>query len=243
MAGALARGDWLPGACVLCAAPVAGPADLCAGCAAELPSADCACARCGRPRAGAPGPCECASQDWPLHRALALASYAPPVDRLINAFKHRAGLAEGRSLSLLLAERVRRGYAGDSLPDALVAVPMHWRRRLRRGFNQADEIARALSRRLGLPLASSACRRVRHTAPQQTLGAVGRRSGVESAFRCRQSGHRHLAVVDDVVTTGATAAAVARSLRERGARRIDLWCLARAPAPGEERAPAWSPAR
>ena len=89
----LARGDWLPGACLLCAAPVQGAVDLCAGCAAELPTPRVACPRCALPMLDAPVCGACASADWPMTRCVALANYAPPVDRLVNAFKHRAGLA------------------------------------------------------------------------------------------------------------------------------------------------------
>ena len=224
----LARGDWWPGACLLCAEAVQGPLDLCAGCVAELPTIAEPCPRCGLPMNGAPACACCTGEDWPLDRCVALAAHAPPVDRLINAFKRHAGLTEGRNLSLLLAERIRRSYAEDAMPGAIVAVPMHWRRRFKRGFNQADEIARTLSRKLGIPWATGACRRVRATEFQQHLDATGRRRNLRAAFHCRDVACQHVALVDDVVTTGITAASVAQGMRAIGVARVDLWCLARA---------------
>lgn len=114
--------------------------------------------------------------------------------------------------------------------DVIVPMPLHWRKRWRRGFNQAGLLAREIARRTNLPV-SHALRRVKHTAAQAGLTNAKRRENVSGAFRARHkaalAGQRVL-LIDDVLTTGATAASCARVLRMAGARDVTLLTLARA---------------
>jgi ComF family protein len=110
----------------------------------------------------------------------------------------------------------------------LVAMPLHPARLRQRGFNQSHEIAKALSRRLGIPLAAEACLRTRDTTPQASLPWKERTRNIRGAFACHGnvSGKR-IAVVDDVMTTGASLDELARTLRRAGAARVEAWVVAR----------------
>lgn len=216
----------LPPTCVLCGDPGMPGLDLCAGCLGDLPAATPACVHCARrlPRAGVCGPCQRRSP--PFDAALAGFGYQSPVDWLVHRFKFGGRLDCGRVLSECLArELVARGARR---PDALVPVPLHRRRLAGRGFDQALEIARLLSRRLDVPLAGGALARLRPTAQQSTLAAGQRRSNLSGAFRAASGIPGDVALVDDVLTTGSTATECARVLKRAGCRRVTVWVLARA---------------
>lgn len=113
-------------------------------------------------------------------------------------------------------------------PDALIAVPLHPVRQFTRAFNQADVLARHLGRALGLPVHSSCLRRCRNTAAQSGLDAVARRRNIRGAFAAVYPGVDHVALVDDVLTTGTTAAECVRMLKSSGVKEISVWVAARA---------------
>lgn len=117
----------------------------------------------------------------------------------------------------------------DAVPEVLVPVPLHRARLRERGFNQAVEIARPLARRLGLGLNLDSCERVRNTAEQTRLDAAARSKNLRGAFRVvRPFPYRHVAIVDDVLTTGNTVASLAGSLRAVGVEEVEVWSCARA---------------
>jgi ComF family protein len=156
-------------------------------------------------------------------------AYRFPVDRLVQRFKFSGDLAIGRWLASALAEHVR----GEPVPDLLVAPPLTAARLRERGFNQSVEIARVVGRALGIPHARHGVRKVRETTPQQGLGRGARQANLRGAFECDLAldGMR-VAIVDDVLTTGATAAHLAGALRVAGAREVAVWAVARAPRAG-----------
>ena len=209
-------GRLLPPRCVLCGQPGQPPVlDLCAECEAAL----------------LPDPAPLRSGPDPVDRCFAPFAYGFPMDHLVHLLKYRRRLAVGRVLGRLVAGPVRDlGLHLDV--DWLVPVPLHPRRHAERGFNQSAEIARWVARGLGCRCNERAILRVEATRPQVGLGPEERRGNLRGAFRAA-AGLRGLrvAVLDDVVTTGATAAAVAVALLEGGARSVDVWCLARAAAP------------
>jgi ComF family protein len=179
---------------------------VCAACAASLPSA----AR--------------------FEGGIACYDYRFPVDRLVQRFKFAGDLAVGRWLSRRLAARVR----AETRPVVIVPMPLAPRRLRERGFNQAAEIARVVARTLRVPCALRALERTRDAPPQSKLGRRARRANLGGAFRCRMRLRgKRVALVDDVITTGATAHAAAQALRRAGASHVDIWVLARTPAPGE----------
>lgn len=229
------------GRCLLCG--LAGArmhaADLCAACAADLPRIGHPCPLCGlplpTPRSGAPEslvlhPCgQCLLAPPPYRRCIAPLLYRPPVAQLIAHFKYGGRLPCGRLLCDELLRRLR--CEPDAKADLIVPVPLHWRRRWTRGFNQAEIIGDELSRALRIPLQTGLLARSRPAPPQQSLSARQRRRNLRGAFVLRGSAPAGLdvALVDDVVTTGATAAEITGLLLEAGARSVQVWCLARTP--------------
>jgi ComF family protein len=152
-------------------------------------------------------------------------AYEFPIDAAIKALKFKRRLWYGPALAQLACRHI------GALPqdiDAVLPVPLHWRRKWRRGFNQAREIAGPVARQLGVPLLGGV-RRVRATRPQSGLSAGQRRRNVRGAFvargRCRS---RHVLIVDDVITTGATIAQLARAVLDSGADRVSALAVARA---------------
>jgi ComF family protein len=201
------------------------PAGLCAVCRAALRRVAEACERCGlgRPVASCPR----RGRAWYVERVLAPFVYAAPLDGYVHALKYRGARRLGRTLALALVDELQ-GAARDV--DALVPVPLHARRLRERGFNQATEIARTLGRVLERPVLLSGIHRHGAQAAQTGRGAADRLENVATAFTIERglAGAR-LAIVDDVVTTGATVNALAAALRGAGAARCDVWAVARTP--------------
>jgi ComF family protein len=212
-------------------------ADICGGCYRDLPRADAACPRCAAALPGSSsdgGLCgECQRRPPPWDAAVAAFRYRFPVDRLVQRLKYDGRLEHGRMLGLLLGRTVRR----RPRPDRIVPVPLHVERWRERGFNQAVELARPVARALDVPLDATSCRRRRPTPPLWRLGPAARRRLLEGVFEVRgRLPDLSIAIVDDVLTSGATVAALARALRAAGASRIEVWTVARSagarPRPG-----------
>ncbi len=159
--------------------------------------------------------------------AYCFGAYEGVLRELIHLYKY----GRVRTLARPLADLVMTAFPRDERLDAIVPVPLHWRRRWQRGFNQSELLARAVARRTGLAV-SRALVRVRPTAVQAGLSNTGRRRNVAGAFRCRRRAAgaldgRRILLIDDVMTTGSTAAACAAALKRRGAARVVLLAAAR----------------
>ncbi len=221
-----------PPTCLLCGDRGLEQLDICPACLAALPWLTPACPVCGLPQSAATtSPCgACQRRPPPFDRLRAALRYEEPVRHLIQGLKFRNQLAHARLLGELLA--LRLGELAEP-PERLIPVPLHRSRFIRRGFNQAEEIARIVSARSGIPLDTRCARRVRATDPQAQLRAGERRRNIRQAFRLAAPlSCRHVAIVDDVVTTGATVGEFARALRQAGVSRIEVWSCARALPPG-----------
>jgi ComF family protein len=213
--------------CLLCGEPGMAGRDLCASCAATLPWNHDACPRCAIPLPVA-GTCGACLQKPPAVREThAALVYGFPLDRLVPRFKFHNDLAAGRLLSELMVE----GFAGLPRPDALVPVPLHRDRLRQRGYDQALELARPLARALQIPLLVDALARSRATAPQSELDAGARQRNLRRAFEVRAGVAlpEHVVLVDDVMTTGATLEAAAKTLLRAGVVRVDAWVCTRVP--------------
>ena len=166
----------------------------------------------------------CLKRPPAFNRTLAAFSYGFPVDRLLHAFKYGANLA----LVDMLAQPLARLAAAQPRPDLLLPMPLHPARLKERGFNQSLEIAKPISSWLGIPLAADACRRTRDTPTQAGLKLRERRRNVRGAFACDLDlSGKSVAVLDDVMTTGATLDEISRALRRSGATTISAWVVAR----------------
>jgi ComF family protein len=201
----------------------------CEGCRESLPWNDSACARCGVALPVPRAVCGACIKSPPAFDAAVCAfRYEFPINRLLVDLKFRGRLGHARGLGELLAEHVVRCRPGER-PGAILPAPLGTARARERGFNQAAEIARELARQLKLPVATGLVERRRDTAPQSSLSAAARRRNVRGAFVIKRVlPSPNLAIVDDVVTTGATAGELARILRAAGARRVVLFSAARA---------------
>jgi ComF family protein len=196
---------------------------ICRACEAALPTLGTACAACAiaLPQDGICG--ECLSRPFAFDDAAACFEYRFPLDRLVHRFKFAGDLAVGRWLATQLADRV-----ANTRPDVVVAPPLTPSRLKERGFNQALEIAKIVARRVGARCEIAGLVKVRETLPQPGLTRRARRANLRGAFRCRLDvTGKHVAVVDDVMTTGATMDAVAAALRRCGAARVSAWSVAR----------------
>lgn len=219
----------LPQTCVVCGLDQARTG-LCAPCRQHLPWNPRACQRCALPLPPGTDPlCGACLGRPPLYDAtIAPLLFRFPVNRLVHAFKFKRNLACGRVLSQLLAECLEASRAPE--PALLVPVPMHRLRLALRGLNPAFEIARRCSQDLALPLAANALQRHRRTRPQTGLDATHRRRNLRGAFRWHGPplADLHVALVDDVMTTGSTVAECTRVLKRAGAAQVSVWVLARA---------------
>jgi len=217
----------LPPRCLLCEAPGQADTDLCAACAAELPRNRVHCMRCGLPLATPAAACgHCLRHPPPWQAAWTRFRYGWPLDRLEARFKFSQDLAAGRTLAAAWCAEPPPAL----LPGLLLPVPLARARLRQRGYNQALELARPLARRLDLPLRHDLLLRTRDTAAQTTQpDAPARRRNVRGAFALRPGARLpdHVAVLDDVLTTGATLGECARVLRRAGVARVDVWALAR----------------
>lgn len=224
--------------CMVCDLPSQRPIALCRACEAEISNNSASCARCAAPLAAAAPMCgQCLIKPPAFASTIAPGLYSPPLSTAIKALKFRGELSLVTALAHMLATGLATELENTPAPDYLVPMPLHWWRHWRRGFNQADLLAQALCQHpLLLPykltVARQVCRRTVATRPQAGLGAVERAKNLRRAMHCPHSlTGLQLAVVDDVMTTGTSAAAVASALLAAGASRVDIWCCARTADP------------
>ncbi|MDD5329921.1 MAG: ComF family protein [Sulfuricella sp.] len=215
---------FFPRHCALCAAPSLDR-PLCAACDADLPRHSIpVCPICALPALDGHVCGSCLRHPPAFGHTLAAFSYGFPIDRLLQAFKYAGSLA----LAEALAEPLAHLAAKHPKPELLLPMPLHPARLKERGFNQALEIARPISRRLDIPLAADACRRTRDTPSQAGLKWQQRRGNVRGAFACDLDlTGKKVAILDDVMTTGSTLDELSRVLLKRGAAEVSAWVVAR----------------
>jgi ComF family protein len=227
-------GSWLmPATCLLCHQPADRQQDLCGVCKNDLPILPQTCPRCakifrqpGFPALACGG---CLRKPPPFDAAFALFAYEKPVTKLIMELKFHERLLNARILGELMLEAIRtRWYHNKPLPDVIIPMPLHVTRLRERGFNQALEITRPIARSLKIPVDITSCVRQKATAPQARLAAERRAQNLRNAFLVRGNfAGRHIALLDDVTTTGHSINALASAFKKAGAPRIDVWFCAR----------------
>ena len=215
------------GRCPLCHQP---GQRLCPPCAGALPHNHRRCPRCALPLPPGvpPGVCcaECQARAPAFDLVVAPLIYERPVDELVAGFKYHHRLQLGPLLAGIVATAARRETAGATL---LLPVPMSAARLRERGFNQAAELARCLAREVGIPWAADRLIRIRESGHQQTLGRRSRRRNVRGIFAAHGDLPPRVALIDDVMTTGATADQARWALKAAGADWVEVWTVARTP--------------
>jgi len=222
--------------CLLCDEKSDASFPLCHACELDLPWLRTQCQCCALPLP-VDGICaQCQQKSPAFERVIAPWRYDFPLDSLISRFKHQANGPFGHLLGERLGEHLRQQFAsGLRKPAFLLPVPLAKGRLRERGFNQAVLLSHWLEAALPIKSLPQALQRLRDTPSQQGLDAATRRRNLRGAFAlCDGFNPRnlHLALVDDVLTTGATAQALAQLLRQNGAKRVDVYCLARTPKAG-----------
>lgn len=223
--------------CVLCGLPSMRPLTLCQPCEDDIPANDPACPRCALPLHDTAPECgQCLHRPPAFTATIATRLYTEPMSRFIKDLKFRGDLSLLPVLTELMAASIASRLAQRRAPDALVPMPLHWFRKWRRGFNQAELLAHGLARHPDLRSArlrvdNGLCRRRRATRPQHGLNAKSRARNLHNAIECKASvDGLYLVIIDDVMTTGASANALAHALLGAGAADVEVWCCARTPS-------------
>ena len=224
--------------CALCDERCEADQLICGACEADLPWLRGQCSVCALPLPASGLICaDCLKRPPAFNHVAVPWRFAFPVDSLISRFKHQSRWPLGRLLAEQLARHLHHAFdEGLPRPDTLLPVPLARKRLRQRGFNQAQMLADWLSPSLKIPVDTKLLQRVQDTQSQQQLDAASRRRNLRQAFALTNDLNltgRHLAIIDDVLTTGATAEALARLLKRAGAAHVDVYCLARTPKPGE----------
>ncbi len=210
--------------CVLCG--ISAYQDLCEPCyihLPQLPTNHCPICLWPVPTAEVCG--ACLTKPPAFTRTIAAFRYTFPVDALIHSLKYRTHLAITPILANLLITRLK---TLPLLPDVMIPMPLHPIRLRERGFNQAMEISRYISKQMGIALLPDSCNRIKHTPPQTGLPWKERQKNIRKAFDCKiDLSGKHIALVDDVMTTGATLNELAKVLHQQGAAEISNWVIAR----------------
>ncbi|WP_232784271.1 ComF family protein [Moritella sp. Urea-trap-13] len=221
--------------CYLCDMPIDNPQPfLCLLCQQELPYLPYSyCPRCGLPQGqNQQLQCsECNEQAPPWQQLITCMSYTLECQYLIKQYK----FSQQPQLHLLFSQLLSRSIANKviqadyHLPDALIAIPLHKKRLAKRGYNQAQLVAKDLAAQLQIPLiAENKFIRTKNTKAQAQQTAVERRANMHNVFQVIEPiTAKHIAVIDDVVTTGETIKAACQTLFTAGVERIDIWCIAR----------------
>lgn len=221
------------GHCVACLASNAR-FGLCAPCRQGLPTNHWHCRCCALPLAfaGHEALCgQCLQDPPPFSRVIAPWRYRFPVDGMIQRYKYNGQRAFARPLINDFADHLVSvlDAAPEQHPDLLVASPMHPVRRRKRGFNQAADIAEQVSKWSGIPWTSDLVTRNRRTRPQRGLNREERLANLRGIYQVTRKPPSSVAIVDDVMTTGATARSLTEALLDAGAQDVQIWALARTP--------------
>ncbi|MGC2457839.1 MAG: ComF family protein [Gallionellaceae bacterium] len=195
----------------------------CAACDSTLPYLNVpGCPICALPTPDGSTCGRCLKRKPQFDRTVAVFAYTFPMDKLVQALKYGERLTLVNSLADSFVQRIVKR------PDYVIPMPLHPSRLKQRGFNQSLELARRIANNLAIPMLSDACRRVRDTPPQSSLGWKERDRNVRRAFDCGWDlSGKHIAVVDDVMTSGASLNEAAHVLRKAGAVEVSAWIVAR----------------
>ena len=210
--------------CTLCNTSTNSELSLCEACIQDLPLApNPSCPQCGLSTQG--DICgKCLKQPPHFDVTNAFLHYSYPVDALLQHYKYNNALYLCQTLASLFAKKVEMREI-----DVMIAMPLHPNRMKARGFNQSLELAKIIARQHHIALDSVSCKRIKNTPPQASLPFKHRLNNMKDAFTCSQSfAGQHVAIIDDVMTTGSSLNELAKILKKAGARKVSCYVLARA---------------
>lgn len=215
----------LPAVCALCNHYHRDATAVCGHCLPHLPILIHPCERCSLPLPESAFPLcgHCLKTPPAFDRVITRYAYADPLRTLLHAYKYRQKLYLRSFFTQLLLD----AWPPDTQPDCIIPVPLHPARLKERGFNQAAELARTLARRLAIPLEINLCEKIINTAHQVGLDAQQRQRNLARSFLVKPTRYRHVVLLDDVMTTGSTANALAAELKDQGVKQVDVWCCMR----------------
>jgi len=222
--------DWiLAVTCSLCGTHPHGDKAICLPCLEALPRISDPCMNCGFPITDSNTKIcgQCLQSPPPFERLIPCFAYQPPIDKFITAIKFNQKLNIAQLLGQCLLDYLQPRL--NEKPQAIIPVPLHVKRLKQRGFNQALEIARPIAKALDIPLRNHIIKRIQPTAPQTLVEANARHKNVKNAFAIDEAPNlKHVAIIDDVVTTANTVSEISRVLKKNGVEKIEIWCCARA---------------
>jgi len=205
--------------------------DLCKRCLQRLPWVEYACGRCALPLPSSKAKVcgACSNRELYFDYSLTPFQFDGFIRDAIYQFKFNHKLNQGKLLAELLLRHIDEKQL--EIPELIIPVPLHKKRLRQRGYNQALEIARIVSKKIGSEIAYKAIYRNRDTSVQMNLPAKQRHKNVKDAFSVKDNStvfkNKHACIIDDVMTTGNTVNEVAKCVRKAGAKRVDVWCIAR----------------
>lgn len=211
-------------ACYFCLLPT--NAAWCKQCELDFMEECIRCTICAKPHYAATICGKCLLDPPLFSTTTVLFNYAYPVKKIVLNFK----FGKRAELSILFSEKllVRIINKGDKLPETLIPVPLHKKRQAQRGYNQSLELAKNLSKKLGIPVSTGLCKRIVNTDPQSELPVKSRQKNVKDAFALNNDNiPKHIAIIDDVITTGSTINEISKLFKKAGCERIDIWAIAR----------------
>lgn len=224
--------------CLLCMARCGAQQSVCSDCLASFPTLGLACQKCCEPIVSTATDVlgddllcpRCQQGKRQFQVCISALQYIPPVSSMVQKLKYNGRLLYLKPLSVHLLNELDRHYADTPWPEALLPVPMHWWKLRKRSFNQAQLIAKILSKETGISLLSGYVQKLRTGSSQSRLAAKLRERNIRHSYRVKKTiALRHIAIVDDVMTTGATIDELCRVLKKDGVETIDVWCIARTP--------------
>lgn len=215
--------------CIFCKALTNRNIDLCESCEQDLPIIKNCCVSCGKVLGVDQRECGfCLKNGLNNIKTKVFFDYKPPIDQIILNFKFQNNLVGGRVLSELLANHIDKQCCDRVKPEVIIPVPLHPKRLRVRGYNQALEISKSISRKLNIPIDKFSIIRKKNTKAQATLSLKERKNNLKGAFsNARKIHYKHVAIVDDVITTGNTVRELCKLLKRLGVEQIDVWCLAK----------------
>jgi len=222
-----------PKYCTLCREPTTREPSICIDCEESLPWNVNPCKQCGMPLDDAHNSpikiCgQCITTSPPYTTTIAPFHYHDPINKFITRLKFHQQLYSAKLLGELLTNYILKHRSISEYPEIILPVPLHKKRLKQRGFNQALEIARPVSKVLNIPIDYTMCQRVKNTVAQSSLPAKERAYNLKRAFvMVEKPVVKHVAIIDDVMTTGNTILEVSKVLSRAGVEVIEVWCCAR----------------